>query len=152
MSFLANLEAVLQKDEEWVVAEIRRGWSLVQSAEHQAEIDVLNLFHWIQAHQADALNLMNTVLTDIKAVGSVAGALVPGYGPSIVAGVQIATTALQAATAGITVLAQGIQQGSTPMSTVSNAYTQVKTAVNAVNNVLKAATTPTSGLLMPDAH
>lgn len=141
MSWLSNIEGVIQKDEQWVVAEIRKGWTLVQNAEHQAEIDILNVFHWISAHQQDALTLLHNVLTDITAAATVAGAVFPQFAAPISASVIAATTAINAGTAAINVLARGIQQGSTPISTVANAYQASKSAVNAVNDVLKHATT-----------
>ncbi len=147
MSWLSNLESVIQKDEQWVVGEIRKGWALVQSAEHQAEIDVLNIFHWISAHQGDILNLMHNVLTDIQVAASAASVVFPQYGIPIAAAVAAANKDVQAAAAAVNVLAQGIAKGSTPMSTVVSAYQKTKDAASAVNSVLKNATTqpaPTS--------
>lgn len=140
MSWLSSIELVLQKDEQWVVAEIRKGWTLVQNAEHQAEIDVLNIFHWISAHQTDILNILHTVLMDVQAGAAVASSVLPGYGAAVASAVLAANTAVQAASAGINVLAQGIAKGSTPLSTVVNAYQKTKDAANAVNTVLKGVT------------
>lgn len=139
MGWLHNLEVAIQKDEQWVINEIRKGWAAVQNAEQKAEIDVLNIFHWIQSHQMDALNLMHTVLIDIQTAATAASAIVPQYAVPVATAVGIANTAVQAASAAINTLAHGIQQGSTPMSTLVNAYTATKATANAVNDVLKAA-------------
>lgn len=140
MSWLTNIEAVIQKDEQWVVQEIRKGWALVQNAEHQAEIDVLNIFHWISANQANIQNLVHTVLTDITAGAAIVGAVVPGSGTAIAATVGTVTTTLNAGMVAINKLAQGIQRGSTPMSTVANAFQATKDAASAANAFLKQAT------------
>jgi len=132
MSFLTNIESVLQKDEQWVVNEIAKGWKALQTAEQTVATDVLSVFQWIQAHQQDILALFQGVLTDLAAIGSI----IPQTAPAV----ATATTAIDAATAAIDTLAGGINKGSTPLSTVANAYQAVKSAQNAVNAVLKQGT------------
>lgn len=133
MSLLANLEALIQKDEQWVVAEIAKGWQALQTAEQTAAIDIENLFKWISTHQQDILNLFQGVLSDLATVGSI----IPQAAPII----ATATTAIDAATAAVDVLSKGVTAGSTPLSTIANAYHAVKTAQTAVTGVLKQATT-----------
>jgi len=132
MSFLSNIESVLQKDEQWVVNEIAKGWQALQNAEQTIQVDVLSIFQWVQAHQQDILTLFQGVLGDLAAIGSV----IPQTAPAVAA----ATTAIDAATAAVDVLSAGINKGSTPLSTVANAYQAVKNAQNAVNGVLKQGT------------
>ncbi len=131
-TFLQRLEAVIAKDEQWVVNEIAKGWHALQQAEETIQVDVQNIFHWISAHQADILSLFKGALTDLAAIGSV----FPQSAPAL----AVATTAIDAATAAVDVLAKGIQIGSTPLSTVANAYHAVKDAQSAVNAVLKQVT------------
>jgi len=132
MSFLSDLEALIQKDEQWVVNEIAKGWAALQKAEQTMQVDVLNVFQWIQAHQQEILGLFQGVLTDLAAIGTI----IPQASPVV----ATATTAIDAATAAIDVLSNGINQGSTPLSTVANAYQAVKNAQTAVNTVLKQGT------------
>jgi hypothetical protein len=133
-SIWANLGVVLQKDEQWVVKEIAVGWALLDNAEKTVEVDVLNVFKWIQSHQLAIETTLKGVLGDLALIGS----LVPATAPVV----MVAVGAIDAATAAIDVLAKGINQGTTPLSTIANAYQQVKAAQTAVNGVLQHATAP----------
>lgn len=144
MSWLTNFEATFQKDEQWVVAEIRKGLAAVQNIEHVAVIDIQNVFAWIQAHQAQLQSLATTALSDIQAAATVASGIVPQYAAPIAAIAAAANTAIQAGALAVNKLAVGIQAGATPMSTIVSAYHTTKDAATAVNNLLKAATKPTA--------
>lgn len=124
MSWLSDLEAQFAVDEQWVVTQINKAWAEVQKVESWVDTELTTISGWIAAH-----------LQDLTALGSVAAALVPMAGPEIAA----AETALAAAGAAATALANNLKAGSTPASTVSNAYTAVKAAQTAVNAVLSAA-------------
>ena len=132
MSWLSDFEATFQKDEQWVVAEIAKGWQALQAAEQTAVVDVQNVVGWIQAHQQQILTLFQGVLADAAVIGSI----IPQAAPAV----QAATIAIDAATAAIDVAAKGVTAGSTPLSTLANAYQLGKDAASAVNTVLKQAT------------
>ena len=132
MNWFANLENSFVKDEEWVVSELAKGWQALQTAEKTAETDILGIFSWINTNHSQILAVFSTALSGLSAVG----ALIPQTAPMV----ATATTAIDAATAAVDVLAKGIQQGSTPLSTAVNAYHAVKTAQSAVAVVLKAKT------------
>ena len=122
----------IQKDEQWVVNEIAKGWAALQKAEQTVATDVTGVFAWITAHHQDILNLFTSVLKDLAVVGVIM--------PSSNTLVSGATLAIDAATAAIDSLAHGIQTGNTPLSTLSNAYHAVKDAQTAVTQVLKKGT------------
>ncbi len=122
----------VQKDEQWVVTEIAKGWAALQKETKTAETDLLGIFNWISAHQVGITNTFKGVLEGLAVVG----AAVPQTAPAV----ATATIAIDAATAAIDALSKGIQQGSTPLSTAVNAYHAVKQAQTAVNAVLVQAT------------
>jgi len=126
--FFAKLEAGFQKDEAWVVAEVTKGWQLLQTVGHTLEVDIAGIFAWIQAHQAS-----------LQAIG-ILSAVVPGGG-AVGVGVAGAITAINAATAAVNILGKAVIAGSTPLSTAVSAYHAVKDAQTAVNAVIKGATT-----------
>lgn len=132
MSLLSIFEADAQKTEAWVVAEIAKGWTALQTAEQTVVVDIEAIFGWVKAHQASLLTTFQDALTGIALVGT----LDPGAAP-VVAG---ATTAIDAATAAIDVLSSSVVAGSTPLSTITNAYAATKNAANAVSTALQAAT------------
>jgi hypothetical protein len=152
LTLFQKFEAAIAKDEQWVLAEFTKGWSLLQTVGHTAEVDIEHIFGWIQSHQGDILKIFHDALGVLASVGG----LVPGIGPEIV----IATTAINAATAGINILAKAVIAGSTPLSVAVNAYHAVKDAQTAVNGVLKHATTDpkvlqlmtNSAVVLPPAH
>jgi hypothetical protein len=134
--FFAKLEAGFQKDEAWVVAEVTKGWQLLQTVGHTLEVDIQGIFAWIQAHQASLLAIFQEAL---QAIG-ILSAVVPGGG-AVGAGVAGAITAINAATAAVNILGKAVIAGSTPLSTAVSAYHAVKDAQTAVNAVIKGATT-----------
>lgn len=131
-SFLQNLEAGFQKDEQWVIAEITKGWQLLRTVGHTTDVDIQNIFTWIQAHHATILGVFQGALTAAATLGSI----VPGGTPAVAA----ATLAIDAATAAIDSLSKTVVAGSTPLSTIVNAYHAVKTASSAANVVIVQAT------------
>lgn len=132
MNWFTDLENRVVKDEEWVIGEITKGWAAIQSGLHQAEIDVLGVFSWLNTNHSQILGVFTTALTDLAAVGSI----IPQTAPYV----QTATKMIDAATAAVDLLSKGIQKGTTPLSTIANAYHAVKDAQSAVNIVLKAKT------------
>lgn len=132
-SFLQNLEAGFQKDEQWVINEITKGWQLLQSVGHTADVDIQAIFTWIQTHHSSILAVFQGALTAAATIGSI----LPGGAPAV----ATATLAIDAATAAIDSLSKTVVAGSTPLSTVVNAYHAVKDAQTAANAVIKQATT-----------
>lgn len=132
MSFLSDIEAKFQITEQKVATAIAQAWQDLQTAEQVVVADLEGIVTWIQQHQQDILALFQGFLTDAAAIGSV----IPQAAPEVAA----ATTAIDAATAAVNVLAQGFAAGATPVSTIANAYQTVKSAQNAVNTVLKQGT------------
>jgi hypothetical protein len=130
--FWATLSGNIKKDEEWVVAEINKGWAFLQAAEQTIQMDVHNVQAWLQAHHLDITNLLKGVLEGFQ----VAGVIAPGLAPAVGA----ATLAVDAATAAIDSLSASVLAGSTPMSSIVNTYHAVKDAQTAVAAVLKTGT------------
>jgi hypothetical protein len=133
LSFFEKLQAGFVKDEQWVLSEITKGWQLLQTVGHTVDVDIHNIFSWIQTHQGNILAIFQQALSAMTIVGAV----IPGIGP----GVAAATEAINVATVAVNVLSKSVIAGSTPLSTAVNAYHAVKDAQTAVNAVLKHATT-----------
>jgi hypothetical protein len=132
VGFWATFGANVKKDEQWVVAEITKGWTLLQNAEKTIQVDVKNLQAWIQSHHLSITNLLKGILEGFQ----VAGVIAPGLAPAVGA----ATLAVDAATAAIDALSSSVLAGSTPLSSIVNTYHAVKDAQTAVNAVLKTGT------------
>lgn len=132
-NFITAFEASFQKDETWVVAELQKGWTILETDTQTAAIDATNIVGWVQAHQQQILTVFQGALTGAEEIGSI----IPGAAPEVAA----ATVAIDAATAAIDIASQGLTQGTTPLSTLVNAYQLGKQAASAVNVVLQTATT-----------
>ena len=132
MSWLTDLEGDFEITEQKIATALAKAWTELQSAETIVVDDIAAIFNWIQTNQSGILSLFQGFLTDAAAIGSVI--------PQIAPEVAVATTAVDAATAAVDILAKGYAAGSTPLSTIVNAYAAVKTASSAVNTVLKAGT------------
>jgi hypothetical protein len=132
MSLLSEIEAKFVLTEQKVASAIAQAWKDLRSVENVIVADLEGIVQWIAQHQQDILGLFQGFLTDAAAIGTV----IPQTAPAVAA----ATTAIDAATAAVNVLAQGFATGATPVSTIANAYQSVKNAQNAVNAVLKQGT------------
>ena len=142
MSFVdtlkSDLDALNQKvqtTEAWVVNEIAKGWHLLQTVGHTVQVDILAIFQWIQSHQVQIIAALKNAMGAITMVSALA---TPGG--TAAAAVNVALTAINAATAATNVLGKAIVSGTTPLSTAVDAFHAVKSAQSAVNDVIKAAT------------
>lgn len=127
------LVATVKKDEQWVAAELAKGWQLLQTVGHTIDVDIQGVFAWISTNHLAITNTLQGALTAFQTVGSI----IPGAAPAVVT----ATAAIDAATAAVDVLSKAVVAGSTPLSTAVNAYHAVIDARTAVTAVLKQGTT-----------
>ncbi len=130
-----KLNTAIQKDEAWVVAEINKGWVLLDSVGHTVDVDIQGIFHYISGHQQQIISSLHSALSVITTVG----VFIPATAPAAVI-IQAALTAINAATAATNVLGQAVVAGPTPLSTAVNAFHALKDAQSAVNAVVKQAT------------
>lgn len=129
---ITKAEAGFAKDEQWVISEITKGWQLLQNVGHTAEVDIENIFTWVQTHQSSIIAILQKALS---AAGMI-GLAIPQAAPAVAA----ATVAIDAATVAVDTLSKAVVAGSTPLSTAVNAYHAVKAAQSAVNTVITQAT------------
>jgi len=132
-----KLTTTIQKDEQWVVNEISKGWKLFESVGHTIDVDIKAIFQYIWTHQQQIVANLHNALMAITTVGE----LIPATAPAA-ALVQGALTAINAATAATNVLGHAVVAGSAPLSTAVNAFHALKDAQTAVNAVIKQATAP----------
>lgn len=126
------LVTTVKKDEQWVAAELAKGWKLLQTVGHTIDVDIQGIFSWISSNHLAITNTLQGALSAFQTVGSI----IPGAAPAVVA----ATAAVDAATVAVDVLSKAVVAGNTPLSTAVNAYHAVKDASTAVNAVLKQGT------------
>jgi hypothetical protein len=130
-----KLNTAIQRDEAWVVAEINKGWQLLESVGHTVDVDIKGIFQYIATHQQQIVGYLHSALSAMTTVGL----LFPATSPAA-AVVQTALTAINAATAATNVLGQAVVSGSTPLATAVDAFHALKDAQTAVNAVVKQAT------------
>jgi hypothetical protein len=141
---LHRLDATLQKDEKWVLAEITKGWKLLQEVGHTIEVDILGIFNYIHTHQTQITNGLQNALGILTAAGTVFAASTPAG-----AAITTALTAVNALNAATQVLGKGLVKGSTPLATAHNAFDALKQAQTAVNEVVRVAAAPPVALAAP---
>jgi hypothetical protein len=140
MSWFTDIFVKVQKDEQWVIAEIAKGWHALETAEQKVVMDAEGVLTYIQTHQAAILATLKVVLTDLAVVG----AFIPHSAPIV----GVATLAIDASTAAIDALSKAVIDKSTAVSELttlaSASYVAFKGAQSAVNTVLAAkAASPT---------
>jgi hypothetical protein len=138
MTFWSSITGAIQTDEQWVVAEIAKGWADIQTFGQTIQMDVKAVETWIASNHAGIISLFQGALTGLEAIGSA----IPMAAPEVAA----ATLAIDAATAAVDTLSKHVLSGTTPISTVMNTYHAVKDAQTAVTAVLKAGTAPPASL------
>jgi len=134
MSILSTIEGVFpsaQKTEQWVVAEISKGWAALETGAKDAVIDIKSLFDYIASHQTQIDQTAQAILGDVSLAAALVGH--PEVGAT--------ATAVAASAAAITALAANIDKGSVPLPDVVSALHTVKDAQSAVNALVKTATT-----------
>jgi hypothetical protein len=144
MSILSTIEGILpsgQRTEQWVVAEIKKGWAALETGAHDAVIDIKGLFDYVAAHQTQIDGTAQAILGDVSLAATLVGH------PEV--GAVAATVATSAAA--ITALAANIDKGSVPLPDVVDALHKVKDAQSAVNALVKTATSKPKAAASP-AH
>jgi hypothetical protein len=133
MSILSTIEGALpglQKTEQWVVAEIAKGWAALEAGAKEAVIDVKALFDYIATHQTQIDTTAQAILGDVSLAATLVGH------PEVGA----AATAIGVSAKAITDLAANIDKGSVPLGDVVSALHTVKDSQSAVNALVKRAT------------
>jgi hypothetical protein len=146
MSILSTIEGVLpiaQKTEQWVVAEIAKGWADLETGAKDAVIDVKGLFDYIASHQTAIDTTAQAILGDVSLAATLVGH------PEVAA----TATAVAASADAITALAANIDKGSVPLPDIVSTLHTVKDAQTAVNALVKTATAkPAPKAAAPTAH
>ncbi len=120
----------VQKDEQWVVSEVAKGWAALDKGVAHATIDIKGLFDYVAQHQTQIDGIAQTLLSDVNVIAALAGQ------PEVAA----TATAIGASAQIITNLAANMDKGSVPLSQVVDALHAVKDSQTAVNALVKRAT------------
>ncbi len=120
----------VQKDEQWVVSEVAKGWAALDKGVAHTAIDIKGLFDYVAQHQTQIDGIAQTLLSDVNVIAALAGQ------PEVAA----TATAIGASAQIITNLAANMDKGSVPLSQVVDALHAVKDSQTAVNALVKRAT------------
>ena len=121
-----------KKTEQWVVAEVQKGWAALEAGAKAVEIDIKGLFDYVAAHQTQIDSTAQAILGDVSMVAALAGH--PEVGAT--------AAAIGASAQAITALAANMDKGAVPLHDIVNALHTVKDAQTAVNSLVKVATAP----------
>lgn len=122
--------STVQKDEQWVVAEIANGWKALERDAEKAVIDIKGIFDYVASHQNQIDSTAKAILGDVSVIAALAGH------PEVGA----AAAAIGVSAEAVVGLAANINKGSVPLSTAVDALHKVKDAQTAVNALVKRAT------------